>query len=525
MNDPKKLNNSTSSINSLVSSQLSINSSNSNNTANNVQLNQITPIYSNIEVPILNTSTKSLPISNSNNNNSNDITSPLTDEQNWQRFSSKRKKLFVFIAAISSFLSPMSSIATLPAVSFIASSFNTTGTVINLSNGLYCIMMAVSPCIWSPISDLYGRRFVFLICIFFYSISSILVAVSQNLTTFFVFRATTALFGTAFFSVGAQIIADVYPPTQRGTGMGWTLSGSQVGPAIGPVIGGLIITYTSWRVIFYMLTALGLIVFTLSFFYLEETSRQTKMQELILNLNSDRKFIWVWFNPFRILFSLKYPNLLFAGLSSSTLSFSMYCLLTPIRYIVEPIFNLHTPIYGALFYLAPGLGYFLGSFYGGKYADFMLKLYIKKKNKMVPEDRLRSVIIPFGLVMPSTMIIYGWALDFEKGGMALPIIMMFLNGFAQTCIFPSINTYCVDSMSKYTGGDGIGGNYCIRFIFSAVGTSITLPSINNIGVGWTCTMSAFVLLVGFLFIYLNILFGERLRIKYLKANGFDVVDE
>jgi len=122
----------------------------------------------------------------------------------------------------------------------------------------------------------------------------------------------------------------------------------------------------------------------------------------------------------------------------------MYSLLTPIRYILNPRFNLTSPIQTGLFYIAPGIGYLVGTFVGGRYADHIVKKYIAKRGRRVPEDRLRSCLPFLGIAIPACMLIYGWSIEKEVGGIPLPVIMMFLQGVAQLFCFPSLNAYCLD---------------------------------------------------------------------------------
>jgi MFS family permease len=124
----------------------------------------------------------------------------------------------------------------------------------------------------------------------------------------------------------------------------------------------------------------------------------------------------------------------------------MYSLLTPIRYVLNPRFQLTSPLQSGLFYIAPGCGYLFGTFFGGRYADRIVKKYIQKRGHRVAEDRLRSCIVFLGGVIPACMIIYGWSVEKAVGGVALPVLMMFLQGVAQLFCFPSLNTYCLDVM-------------------------------------------------------------------------------
>lgn len=444
----------------------------------------------------------------------------ISKDAKFDRFTTNKKGLFVFIVSASCFLSPLSGLAFLPAVPEIAERFNTTGEVINVSAAVYCIFMSLSPCIFSPVSDIYGRRFCFLSCCVFYCICTICVAVSVNLAMFYIFRALTALFATAFFSVGAHIISDCYIPSERGRKMSWIVTGAQTGTSIGG-IGGIIVNWTSWRVIFWVMAGLGGVILALGVFFLPETSVRTKHSILLeeaRKVEPEKKFVFVWFNPLKIIDALKYPTLSLDGFIVISMLYNMYSLLTPIRYVLNPRFNLEKPLYSGLFYLAPGLGYLLGSFFGGKFADNTVKKWIKKRGRRVPEDRLRQMVWPLTIYYPGCILIYGWTVEKAVGGMAVPIIFMFLSGIAQTIAFPASNTYCVDSVPELNG-DGIASSYFSRYIAAAIASGTCLRSIQNIGVGWTCTISAFVLFVALGFNFLLIFKGEVMRMKSLVKYG------
>lgn len=115
-------------------------------------------------------------------------------------------------------------------------------------------------------------------------------------------------------------------------------------------------------------------------------------------------------------------------MASSLLLWNMYSFLTPIREILDPRFNLTTPIQAGLFYLAPGAGYLAGTFFGGRWSDWTTKKWMLRRGVRVPEDRLRALLPAMGIVIPVCMVIYGWSIDRAKGGMVLPIIVMFVQG-------------------------------------------------------------------------------------------------
>jgi len=220
-----------------------------------------------------------------------------------------------------------------------------------------------------------------------------------------------------------------------------------MGPAFGPFIGGIIVTFTSWRVIFYLQTALAGVAFIGTYFLLPETIHHLKSDDLIgLPLSKKLSVLWGMTNPWRVIKLLRYPNLVMASFASGSLVWNQYSLLTPIRYVLNPRFHLTSPIQSGLFYLAPGFGYILGTFFGGRYADFMTKKWFKKRGFRVAEDRLRAALPFMGIAIPGCMLLYGWSVEKQFGGVVLPVIMMFLQGVAQLFSFPSLNTYCLDVM-------------------------------------------------------------------------------
>lgn len=116
--------------------------------------------------------------------------------------------------------------------------------------------------------------------------------------------------------------------------------------------------------------------------------------------------------------------------------------MSSIRHIINPRFNLISPLSSGLFYLAPGVGFLIGSVVGGKFSDVTVRRYIRKRNNIrLPEDRLNSSLIWLLLVLPLGASIYGWSIEKHWGGMTLPIVSSFVYGFGLMASFSSLNTY------------------------------------------------------------------------------------
>ncbi|KAI1270483.1 major facilitator superfamily domain-containing protein [Xylariaceae sp. FL1019] len=451
----------------------------------------------------------------------------------YDRLPRHRKLIIVILLSFSAFLAPVSSTSVLAATPEVAATYNTTGSICNLVNALYLLFMGLSPCFWGPMSQVYGRRNISLITGFGFIVASVGTALSPNLGSFFFFRLFTAFEGTSFLLNGAAVIrqvkglyiissistetnaspsySDIFRPTERGTATGWFMSGTLVGPAFGPFLGGIIVTFTSWRVIFWLQTALAGIATIGVYFLLPETIFHKKNDDLA-GYGPRKKALALssMINPWRVLKLWEYPNLVLVGFSSSSLVWNMYSLLTPIRYVLNPRYHLTTPLQGGLFYLAPGLGYLAGTFVGGRYADHIVKKYIRKRGVRVPEDRLYSALPFMGVVIPGSVLIYGWAVQKDVGGIPLTVIVLFIQGLAQLFCFPSLNTYCLDVMPG-RGAEVIAGNYAIRYLFAAAGTAVVLPAIESIGVGWFSTISVFFVLGGSACTWLTTQYGKQWR--------------
>ncbi|KAK6838645.1 hypothetical protein RU639_000276 [Aspergillus parasiticus] len=437
------------------------------------------------------------------------------DAEQYKRFSPARKIIIVSILSYCAFLAPISSTAILAAVPEISKTFNTTGDIINASNALYLTSMGVASLVWGPLSQVWGRRPIFVASGVLFFIFTIATALSPNLPAYFVFRILTAFQGTSFLVVGSSAIGDVYEPRSRASAMVWLLSGSMTGPAAGPFFGGVIVTFRSWRVIFWLLSAMsGVSALMLIFLFPETIHSKTDGDLAGKSLPEKSKLLWQRVSPVRVItLTFSYPNILITGLAAGALVWNQYALLTPIRYILNPRFHLHSPIECGLFYLAPGAGYLAGTFVGGRWADYFVRKYIKRRNGLrIPEDRLRSCLAFVCIVAPGCILVYGWTLDQEVGGIPVPVIAMFLQGVAQLFCFPSINTYCLDVMhDKGRSAEVIAGNYLFRYVFAALGTGVVLPATKAMGVGWFNTVSALFLVIAGGLVWLTAEYGPKWR--------------
>jgi multidrug resistance protein len=365
----------------------------------------------------------------------------------YNRFTPRRKTIILFVLSFCGFVTPIASTAVLVAIPEVAATFQTTGVIINVSNGLFFVFMALSPIFWGPLAQTsFGRRNVFIVSSILLTAFSAGTAAAPNVAAYFIFRMLTAFQGTAYLVVGSVVIGDVFHPSERGRALSVFMMGILVGPSVAPLLGGVVITYTSWRIIFWAITGLSAVSSALIIFLLPETIPEMP-ENTFKGLKPWQVALTVakLTNPWKVVRPLlAYPNLWIAALAVSSMIWNQYSLLTPIRYVINPRFQLTTPIQSALFFLPPGAGYLFGVLFGGRWSDWVVARYTARHGRRIPEDRLRAAAPLMLVAIPAFTIIYGWAIDKEVGGIPLVVISMFLQGVTQQLALPSINTYLVE---------------------------------------------------------------------------------
>lgn len=130
----------------------------------------------------------------------------------YERYSPRRKAVFVAILAFCGILSPISSTGSLTAVPDIAETFQTSGSVVNISNGLYTAAMGLSALFCGSISTLCGRQIVLFSSVISFFVFSLGTALSPNLAAFFAFRMLSGFGGTGLLVMGSGCIGDLYKP-------------------------------------------------------------------------------------------------------------------------------------------------------------------------------------------------------------------------------------------------------------------------------------------------------------------------
>jgi EmrB/QacA subfamily drug resistance transporter len=124
---------------------------------------------------------------------------------------------------------------------------------------VYLLTATISGPIYGKLSDLYGRRPIFIWALGLFLVASIGAGLSQEMWQFVLFRGLQGLGGGAVFPIALAVIADLYPPEERakyGAYFGAVFGLSSV---LGPGLGGLITDNFGWHWIFFVNVPIALI--------------------------------------------------------------------------------------------------------------------------------------------------------------------------------------------------------------------------------------------------------------------------
>lgn len=129
----------------------------------------------------------------------------------------------------------------------------------------YLITATIVTPVYGKLSDIYGRKPLYLIAITIFLIGSLACMLAQSMYSLAVFRAIQGLGGGGLISLAITIIGDIVAPRQRAKYQGYIAVMFGLASVLGPVIGGLLVAsdslagITGWRWVFGINLPLGIL--------------------------------------------------------------------------------------------------------------------------------------------------------------------------------------------------------------------------------------------------------------------------
>ncbi|KAL2785519.1 major facilitator superfamily domain-containing protein [Aspergillus keveii] len=437
------------------------------------------------------------------------------DPNNPQNFAPGKKWGLLGLISAYTLVSPLASSMFAPAVSYMAADFHETNqTILSFTVSVFLLGYTFGPCLLAPLSEIYGRRVVLSFSNWFFVVWQIGCALAQNIETEIICRFFAGVGGAGCITLGAGVIADLFPVEQRGKATAiWGL-GPLMGPVIGPIAGGFIGQEAGWRWAFWVLLIAGGVLSLAIELLNEETFAPVLIKRKIAKLaketgRTDLRSAYDQENrkqgadPVRVedalrvglqrpfLLLVKSPIVLLLSTYMSFVYGLLYLFFTTIPSVFRTQYGFSTGLSG-LAYIGIGMGFGVGLVFVALTNDRMLVKSTKRNGgKFEPEMRLPLMII-FSSILPISFFWYGWSVEKEVHWI-VPIIGMFPFGVAMMGVYMPIQTYVIDCYPKYAAS----ANATLTATRSLVGALLPLAGpamFSDLGLGWGNSLLGFLAL-------------------------------
>ncbi|KAL7921466.1 major facilitator superfamily domain-containing protein [Trichoderma austrokoningii] len=444
------------------------------------------------------------------------------DPGNAMNFSPAKKWFIIFIVTLSVFSVTLTSSAYSGSATEVVKQFHCSSEIFALGISLYVLGFAIGPALWAPLSELYGRRILFITthtCMVAFVAGSV---GANSMATLLIFRFLTGMFGASPLTNSGGVIADMFPATQRGLAMILFCAAPFMGPVLGPIIGGFISMNVGWRWVQGVCSIFIGVVWIVGSIFVPETygpvilrKRAEKLSEETNNtyktifqqrhstLTSSEIFRKALMRPWILLF--REPIVLIAATYLAILYGTVYMFMPALAIVFQRDRGWSEGVGGLAF-----LGLVCGMLVGIVYAIIDDNRYKRLGKAATPESRLPPAAVG-SIALPIGLFAFAWT-NSPSIHWSASIILSAPFGFGCVLVFLSCLNYLIDAYTIYAASV-LGAAAMIRAFFGTAFPLFTDQMYEGIGIHWASTIPGFLTLICVPFPFVMLKYGEMLRLK------------
>ncbi|MBU6496987.1 MAG: multidrug effflux MFS transporter [Rhodospirillales bacterium] len=147
----------------------------------------------------------------------------------------------------------------LPALPTMARALATSSGAVEWTIGSYLLGFSFGQLLWGPLGDRYGRRLPVGVGLVLFSLGSAGCALAPGAWVMIGARVVQAIGACAGVVLARAMVRDLYPRDRAAQMLSTLITVMAIAPLLGPLVGGQILAIASWRVIFWLLVAVGLV--------------------------------------------------------------------------------------------------------------------------------------------------------------------------------------------------------------------------------------------------------------------------
>ena len=306
----------------------------------------------------------------------------------------------------------------LPSLPQLASFFETSASMTQLTLTTAMIGLAVGQLLLGPLSDKFGRKKPLIISLVIYIISTVLIVFSSNIEMMIVLRVIQGLSSAGSVVISRAVATDLYRGREMTRFFGLLMTINGLAPSISPILGSLLLEYISWKGVFVFLALIGVIVLFFCFRLKESLSVENRLQGSIFSS----------FSTFGLI-TKKRLFMSYVGIESFLLG-AMFAYIAASPFILQSFYGLSAFIF-SLCFGANGSALVIGSNVG---------------SKMLNRKALAIGVFAFvaaALYTIAVLIIQPYWLFVEIGFFAMLLLM--------GITFPAISSLAMESERQYAG--------------------------------------------------------------------------
>ncbi|KAK2748532.1 hypothetical protein FQN57_000666 [Myotisia sp. PD_48] len=445
------------------------------------------------------------------------VTFTVGDPENPKNWSKGYKWYCTMVVAFTCFVVAFASSVITADLEGVMEEFNISREVSLLTITLFVIGFGVGPMVFAPLSEMVGRKPVYVVTLFIAVIFLIPCAVSKNLATLLVCRAIDGIAFSAPMTLVGGTLADLWRNEERGIPMAAFSAAPFLGPALGPLVGGFLGDAKGWRWLYWIQLILSGAVWVLITFTLPETYTPTLLAQRAkklrkkedddryvteLDLDSrpmgERLRIFL-IRPFQLLFLE--PIVLFLSVYMSVLYGLLYMFFIAYPIVYKEGKGYSPGITGLMFIpLAIGV---VGS---ALCSPLVNKHYLKivEQYNGHPPAEMRLIPMMFSCwFIPMGMFIFAWT-SYPRIHWFGPAVGGFPVGFGFIFLYNSCNNYLVDTY-QHQAASALAAKTFLRSMWGASVVLFTNQMYHRLGYQWASTLIAFIALaccaIPFVFYY------------------------
>jgi EmrB/QacA subfamily drug resistance transporter len=179
-------------------------------------------------------------------------------------------RIVALIVACSMFMDGVDSTVLAVALPTMAQTFGADPLHMSVALTSYLLSLAIFIPISGKMADRFGSRTVFRGAIGLFTVGSVLCSQANSLAFLVGARILQGVGGAMMVPVGRLVLLRSVSKADLVRAMSWLMIPASIGPIMGPPIGGFIVTYLSWKWIFYINVPIGLLGMAMSTRYIEE---------------------------------------------------------------------------------------------------------------------------------------------------------------------------------------------------------------------------------------------------------------